>query len=359
VFTISVTVKDDDGGVSSLGAATAFVRGVGLVNGVLYVLGTESADHVHIHRQGRDGLTVNAKLGSSKPNHQSFLAADIDRIVVYGCAGNDHLQIGLGSDNNSGSNNDGFVKDAAFYGGDGDDFLRTGDGNDLIDGGVGDDHISSRGGNDTIDAGSGNNQIWSGDGNDVITAGSGNDDIHADGGHDRVFAGDGHNKIWSGDGDDLILAGSGNDSIDAGSGNDVAVGGSGDDRLDGGKGLDLLIGGRGRDTVSGDEDDDILIAGWTDYDSNADALDALFAEWKGPANHPTRVSNLVSGGGSLAGLDLFLNDITVHDDNDYDLLEGELGRDLFFYNFEGSGTKDQAKDIKATGASSDSRIDIN
>ncbi len=54
--------------------------------------------------------------------------------------------------------------------------------------------------------------------------------------------------------------------------------GDGDDRIDGGRGRDLLIGGRGRDYLNGGGHDDILIAGWTDYDTNLSALDAVMAE---------------------------------------------------------------------------------
>jgi Ca2+-binding RTX toxin-like protein len=519
IYTVAVTVTDSDGAVSQAVTTQAVVQGVGLVDGVLYVIGTPYDDDIHIHEQRHgDRITVDVRLGS--PPHgdghrgcgdhgsdggqggehrdrirETFAASEVDLIVVYACAGDDHVDIGGGSDgggdcdghggSDGGSDGGRDIEiDAMIFGGEGDDYLRSAHGNDYLDGGAGNDRIYSRGGhdtifdlsgdnsiwsgegddtivtgdgddriytdggNDTIDAGGGDNDIWSGDGDDVVTAGDGHDgihtdggndtihagggnndiwsgrgddtittgdgnddihtdggndviaagggrnriwsgegddtittgdgddEVHADGGNDVIQAGDGRNRIWSGEGDDtvitgsgndeihadggndVILAGAGNDDIDAGSGNDIVVAGDGDDHLVGGSGRDLLIGGSGSDWICGDAADDILIAGSTDYDANVAALKALLAEWSSGASYPTRVANVTRGGGSLVGLGVLLNDTTVHDDSDYDELRGDGDRDLFFYNFEGAGTKDKAKDIKLSGGTAETRVDI-
>jgi len=48
-------------------------------------------------------------------------------------------------------------------------------------------------------------------------------------------------------------------------------------------------------------------------------------------------------------LNVRLNDTTVHDNDAYDVLKGNHGRDLFFYNFAGSGVRDKAKGIRRHG----------
>lgn len=53
-----------------------------------------------------------------------------------------------------------------------------------------------------------------------------------------------------------------------------------------------------------------------------------------------------------------LDDTTVHDDDAYDILEGDGDRDLWFYNYQGAGTKDKAKDIKTSGSKEEERVEI-
>lgn len=72
-----------------------------------------------------------------------------------------------------------------------------------------------------------------GDGNDRIEGGPGNDVI--------VEAGLGHDTIDGGEGDDLIRAGNAPDRIDAGPGDDVVDGGSGVDTIQCGPGNDIVL----------------------------------------------------------------------------------------------------------------------
>ncbi|MGE3776624.1 MAG: hypothetical protein AB7F89_05525, partial [Pirellulaceae bacterium] len=466
IFNVTVTAVDDDGGTSAPLSTTAVVEGVGMVNGVLYVIGTDGRDHVTIRiNQRRQEVTVDAKLDASHWHwwhawhdgsehiREAYDAADINSIVVQLCGGDDKFNAsaesngwsngwhhghsnavdpiplvlwgGSGDDDLEGGDGHDFVDggsgDDRIESGDGDDVvvdvtganviqsgsgndtITTGDGNDDIDAGNGDDVIHAGGGRNKIDAGSGNDAIFSGNGNDEIDSGDGDDfifdlggsnkiragsgddsintgdgedDIDSGSGHDRIEAGHGRNRIEAGsgddilitgggqdeidagDGDDLVMAGTGHDEIDAGQGNDIVAGGDGDDAIDGGSGLDLLIAGRGRDEVSGDGDDDILIGGWTDYDAHESALEALLAEWSKSYGYSARVANVTTSGGSLAGLNVRLDNTTVHDDNSYDLLEGDSDQDLFFYNFDNLGIQDQAKDVRTSGSNSETRLDI-
>jgi hypothetical protein len=84
-------------------------------------------------------------------------------------------------------------------------------------------------------------------------------------------------------------------------------------------------------------DQDILIAGYTNYDNNLSALQALIAEWGQPTSFSTRVNNLRTGGGLAAGNQLTVGLAgTVKEDNAKDLLTGLGNTDWFFRKNSGS-----------------------
>jgi hypothetical protein len=70
-------------------------------------------------------------------------------------------------------------------------------------------------------------------------------------------------------------------NVTGSNGNGLLVGDAHANVLIGGTGRNLLIGGLGSDTLDGSRatSDNILIGGWTDWDMNLAALNALFAEW--------------------------------------------------------------------------------
>lgn len=82
--------------------------------------------------------------------------------------------------------------------------LLGGDGNDLIQGGSGQDGISGGEGDDILTGGAGNDYIWGNGGNDTIHGGAGNDLIWGDGGNDRLYGGAGSDDIEGGAGSDFI-----------------------------------------------------------------------------------------------------------------------------------------------------------
>jgi Ca2+-binding RTX toxin-like protein len=88
----------------------------------------------------------------------------------------------------------------------------------------------------------GNNLIFGGNSNDSITTGTGNDTLY--GGPASLPIGGAAGV----DGDDTLNSGSGNDVLVGGFGNDFLIGGDGDDSLAGGPGADTLFGGNGRDS---------------------------------------------------------------------------------------------------------------
>ncbi|MFK8114599.1 MAG: dockerin type I domain-containing protein [Rubripirellula sp.] len=180
--------------------------------------------------------------------------AGIDKIATH--AGNDIVFAGEGNDlvfAHSG--------DDQLHGDGGSDFLYGSDGDDTIDGGDGRDWISGQDGDDLLHGG---------DGNDHIVGGIGNDTLHGGAGRDRMFGRDGDDEMHGGDGNDVMLAGrgndtvngdEGNDSIDLGLGDDVADGGAGRDDIDGRSGDDTIRGGDGNDHLRGSRGNDELIGG--------------------------------------------------------------------------------------------------
>ncbi len=105
----------------------------------------------------------------------------------------------------------------------------------------------------------------------------------------------------------------------------ILLGGAGADDLRGGSGDDVIIGGTGEDRLEGGFGDDLLIGGTTDYDQYAEALDAIVQEWSSRSSYARKVSRLRAGNGVPP-----LNESTVQDDDERDLLFGGLGRDWFF-----------------------------
>jgi Ca2+-binding RTX toxin-like protein len=187
----------------------------------------------------------------------------------------------------------------SYVGGPGDDALRTGGGNDVLDGGEGDDTLEGHAGFDRLSAGPGDDLVRP-DGSegmfsDVVDGGTGVDRLQDDfgdrrfdakpqpvtltlgGGADDGRPGEGDDirgverviltnpggRVTGTDGDEYVklqqvgspyaLTGLGGaDELRAGDGEDELDGGPGNDRLDGGFGDDLITGGPGRDTIDAD-----------------------------------------------------------------------------------------------------------
>jgi Ca2+-binding RTX toxin-like protein len=185
-------------------------------------------------------------------------------------------------------------------------------------------YIDSRHGNDYIiidDLVTANSTILGGQGDDYIETGSGKNLVFGDRGHDTIISGlsedtlDGeedNDLIRGGGGNDSIFGGSGDDDIEAGDGDDTVEAGANDDRVIGGSGKDILIGGvsnldalqgfvDGSDFIAGDGDDDTIVA-----DNGSIAIDPVkgiiaIASPEGGAGNDTIYSgdgnHVIIGGG--------------------------------------------------------------
>jgi len=150
----------------------------GVVNGELIVVGSRGTDMLHINRSGGElVVSANGRLIGE-------FAADLGSVVV-----------------------------------------DAGDGDDLI---VISHHVQS------------NSELYGGDGNDLMSAGSGDDRVYGEAGRDVLLGNFGNDRLDGGDGNDFLFGGLGNDEL---------LGGLGDDWLFGGFGLDSLDGGAGRNRL--------------------------------------------------------------------------------------------------------------
>ena len=122
---------------------------------------------------------------------------------------------GSGNDNIGGTAN-AATKNLVMTGGDGQDTLGGGDGNDTIT----DTSSQTNGNGNSLIGGAGNDTITAGAGIDTIDGGTGNDSIVAGGGNDVLTGGGGSDTVLGGEGEDAITAASGAESLDGGAGND-------------------------------------------------------------------------------------------------------------------------------------------
>ncbi|MBX9680558.1 MAG: hypothetical protein K2X38_17515 [Gemmataceae bacterium] len=242
------------------------------------------------------------------------------------------------------------------------------DGNVILVAGNGDNDIRLGSGNDRITVGNGSNVIQAGDGNDSITTGNGDNTVSGGAGDDVIRTGSGQDNIAAGSGNDIVFAGAGNDTISGGSGNDILVGGDGNDALTGDDGRDVLIGGLGADLLTGGKDDDLLLAGWTLFDSNRAALEALMAEWGRNSTYASRTARLSGSAGGLNGTTFLrgsdvaggVGNQTVFEDNAADRLVGSQGTDWYFANAvkDNSSVSDVLSDAASGEKADDIDLDI-
>lgn len=160
VYTITVTVKDDDGGMATA-TTVAFVTGAGINNGVLQVVGTHGNDQVTINELGNGKFKVHANF-FPEANFRYFQVADVtaNLILVYLCDGDDKLTV-AGSITHS----------LIAHGGPGNDELNAGGGPAVLDGGEGDDKLNGGSGRNILIGGAGADRLVAGGSDDILIAG--------------------------------------------------------------------------------------------------------------------------------------------------------------------------------------------
>ncbi len=281
--------------------------------------------------------------------------------LLRGNGGNDTLSGGDGNDQ--------------LEGGVGNDLLKGGNQDDLLIGSIGDDYLQGGDGNDQINGGDGFNTLAGGQDDDLYLfdpatvnqidtvieqANEGTDmlsfatltsavtvDLTSDtatalmdyrivqagaglsANFENVIGGSGNDQITGNAANNLILGNDGNDTIRSAGGDDILVGGNGNDVLRGASGRNLLIGGSGADLMLGGSDDDLLLSGSSTYEADANALQALAAEWASTNAYQTRVNHLLGKLAGGANGSVVLGPLTVTNDNSADYLTGNTGQDWF------------------------------
>jgi Ca2+-binding RTX toxin-like protein len=116
----------------------------------------------------------------------------------------------------------------------------------------------------SVTLGNGNSYVRTGAGDDVITLGSGSNQVFGGGGNKTVPLHDAagtSSYVQLGDGNNTVTVGNGNDTIQLGNGDNVIVEGSGNDYVNAGNGANFVVAGTGQHTVKLGNGNDILIDG--------------------------------------------------------------------------------------------------
>ena len=138
IYTVELTLSDDDGGVDSL-VQTSLVTGASLRDGVLQIVGTEGDDVVHLS-QICDRLFLMADFLSDPWHLQSYSLDEIDRVHAVLADGEDLAVVSCPV--NIPAVLDGGPGSDILIGGAGNDVLIGGDAADLLLGGRGENLLS-------------------------------------------------------------------------------------------------------------------------------------------------------------------------------------------------------------------------
>jgi hypothetical protein len=174
IYTVTITLTDDDTGTDSA-VETVFITGAGVqtIDGkeVLFVVGTNEADLVHVNALGDGTVRVHANF---LPGGQRDFAVPIDEIRLFLCAGDDRGTI-------AGS----VAIPAILDGGPGSDRLNAGKAGAVLLGRGGDDHLVGGSGSDVLIGGDGVDRLVGNQSSDILIGGI---VTYEQGGEDAILA---------------------------------------------------------------------------------------------------------------------------------------------------------------------------
>jgi Ca2+-binding RTX toxin-like protein len=327
IYPVSATAIDDDLGSSLVATTTAAVEGAGLVDGVLYVIGSPGNDSARLTLNADLNLAVvdlALNLQARRDFDRTYPLSDVERIVTYLNQGFDFFQV-----TEIGGAVASLVPAPVIPvfadGGDGDDTIRTGSGDDFLLPGEGNDDANTGAGNDEVfDVGGWNDKIVTGDGNDRVTTSIGNDVIDTGNGNDYVNSGGGFDNVNTGEGDDEVIDESGNNFIRTGPGNDRVTTGDGSDDIGTGEGNDVVVDAGGFNKVNTDSGDDEVTTGAGNDVINTGADNDRVASGGGNDNVNTGEGDdrVVDSGGSNTVRTEGGNDVVITSDGDDNINTG-------------------------------------
>ncbi len=208
--------------------------------------------------------------------------------------------------------------------------MRGGQGEDRITGGAGNNLLQGDEDNDIVNGGAGDDTIYGGTGDDILNGGDGIDTIYGDNGNDTANGGNGI---------DFLYGLSGNDVLTGGKDDDVLNGGDGNDRLDGGAGFDYMTGGDGDDTYYVDSEFDgineDLYTGIDEVRSSAnftlfDNIEILRLVGTATIGTGNALANSIFAGGGLTTLRGMDGNDTIYGGGNIDTMFGGFGNDTLF-----------------------------
>src|SRR3954465_10758014 len=266
---MAMTVRKATCLAAALGALLAVVPAadastVRITNGQLRYVGAGEANRVQVAR-GPGGEysvldpSVRVRLAAgcaSTGRNTATCTGDVTRVTVVGAGGADRLSATF------------LEGPGTLDGGDGNDVLTGGGGDDILDGDDGTDTLTGLGGRDELRGDDDADRLDGGPGPDIVDGGRAVDtadysnapaavSVDLDGNADDGTSNEGDrveadvDRIVGSPFDDRIVAVSGNHTFEGGAGNDTLLGGSGVDHLDGQAGDDRLNGGGRGDGLGG------------------------------------------------------------------------------------------------------------
>ncbi|WP_425617698.1 calcium-binding protein [Anatilimnocola sp. NA78] len=282
-----------------------------LVGADIVIQGTVLSDRIIVSPAGPDLFKVSVNGVAFGP----FLQPG-GQIIINGDSGDDHIEVLS------------IQRTVIANGNDGNDYIATSSGNDIVTGGLGEDSLITAGGDDVVWGDNQNDQLINAGSRDVISTGAGNDVAYGGGGDDLIGLGEGEDYASGGfgndrlvgeNGNDRLYGGEGNDELGGDAGDDLLIGNAGDDVLVGNGGRDVLIGSGGADQINGSSDNDTVIGRGIITDVSTTALDFNDASNR----------NLLLAWSGATPLGLFLPVLGVND-NAVDVIYGGTGNDDFY-----------------------------
>jgi autotransporter-associated beta strand protein len=169
-----------------------------LRHGNLAVIGTADDDVIDIgQRAGSGGAADQVDVFANGSIIATFDAALVRRVVVFGGAGDDHIDAGAYSaEFHTNLPDDNRVNVAV-----------------ILIGGAGNDQLAGSSHNDILNGGPGNDGLWGRGDDDVLIGGPGNDSLDGGSGFDHVIGGPGANDYLTTDGQAEIVGWHRNDRL--------------------------------------------------------------------------------------------------------------------------------------------------
>jgi Ca2+-binding RTX toxin-like protein len=266
-----------DSGSPEINTTINFGGAAGGTSDQLLVDSTDNADNILLGESAAGDVGVNLNAAETVPD-VDITASGAEKADINGRKGDDTVSA-IGAPAIPAMANPLTLDELILEGGNQNDQLRGGAGNDKLLGGTQDDDLNGGGGNDSLDGGSEDDSLDGGVGADSMIGNTGVDfatyadqtgpvnitldGLANDGGVPDSFAdnvstdvenvkgGSGADTITGSTLDNELTGNAGNDTLDGGAGNDKISGSAGDDRLLGNVGNDKIFGGDGRDNMVG------------------------------------------------------------------------------------------------------------